>query len=259
MNEGLRADRVQLTIDDRIIADGIDVTVPSGSLGVLLGPNGAGKSTLLRAIAGVQHSTGAVTLDGADVRTMRARERARRIALVEQDSLSLTGMSVFDVVSLGRLPHDSLWGPDPRHDDAIRTAISLAGVEAFTTRDAGDLSGGERQRVHLARALTQEPTLLLLDEPTNHLDVRAQLDTLRLLRNRAHDGLTVLAAMHDLTLAAAFADHVVVIGDGAVRAAGTPLDVLTPTLIHDVWGVQADVLTHPRTGAPVIVYSADDA
>ena len=130
-----------------------------------------------------------------------------------------------------------------------------AGLLDLADRDYGSLSGGERQRVNLARALAQEPELLLLDEPTNHLDIRAQLTMLGLVRELARGGLTVLAALHDLSLAAAYADHVVVLAEGRVVAAGDPHEVLTPELIRDVWGVEASVIEHPATGRPLIAYA----
>ena len=248
---GLEVSRVRLTAGGRLIADDVDMTAPARSVTALVGPNGAGKSTLLRAI--VQAVPGTMLLDGTDLVAMPRRERARRVAIVEQESPALPGMSVRDVVELGRLPHRGLFGADD--SDAVDEALLRSGASALSERVVDTLSGGERQRVNLARALAQEPRLLLLDEPTNHLDVGAQLRTLALLRSLASSGMTVLAAMHDLSLAASHADRVVVLAGGRVRAAGAPRDVLTPALIAEVWGVRADVLVHPRTGAPVIVYS----
>lgn len=248
---GLEVSRVRLTAGGRLIADDVDITAPARSVTALVGPNGAGKSTLLRAI--VQAVPGTMLLDGTDLVAMPRRERARRVAIVEQESPALPGMSVRDVVELGRLPHRGLFGADD--SDAVDEALLRSGASALSERVVDTLSGGERQRVNLARALAQEPRLLLLDEPTNHLDVGAQLRTLALLRSLASSGMTVLAAMHDLSLAASHADRVVVLAGGRVRAAGAPRDVLTPALIAEVWGVRADVLVHPRTGAPVIVYS----
>lgn len=251
---GLRLDRVRVCIDGRLIADDVDITVPAGAVAAVLGPNGAGKSTLLRAIAGVTRAGGSMLLSGADLGQLPRRERARRIALVEQESPTLPGMRVDEVVELGRLPHRTLFGGDDA-PGLIAAALERAGASDLAARDVTTLSGGERQRVNLARALAQAPRLLLLDEPTNHLDVGAQLHTLALLRDLAKDGTTVLAALHDLTLAASHADHVVVLASGRVVAAGPARNVLTATLIRDVWGVEADVLVHPRTGAPVIVFS----
>lgn len=256
---GLRASRVTFARGDRLVIDGIDLTAARGEVTALLGPNGSGKSTLLRLIAGALGATsagsGELDFDGANLRTMRRRERARRVALVEQEWVTAEGLTGRDVVALGRLPHHGWFSAVDADDDAVvESSLLHAGAVAFAERDASTLSGGERQRVNLARALAQEPSLLLCDEPTNHLDIRAQLDALMLLRSLADRGLAVLAALHDLNHAAAFADRVVVISEGRVRSAGTPQEVLTPELIAAIWGVDAEVLQRPGDDRPLIVF-----
>jgi iron complex transport system ATP-binding protein len=254
---GLEGARVSFARGSRLIVDGVDITVPRGAVGALLGPNGAGKSTLLHLIAGVERAdAGALTLDGDDLAAVRRRDRARRIALAEQEVVDAPGLRVSDVVALGRIPHQSAWGGATARDRAaVERSLHAAGAWAFADRAYDELSGGERQRVNLARALAQEPELLLLDEPTNHLDIRAQLATLGLLRRLADDGISVVAALHDLSLAAGYADHVVVLANGRVVAAGEPRDVLTAELIREVWGVEASVLEHPTSGRPLIAFS----
>ena len=253
----LHADRVRFTRGRRLIIDDVDCTVPGGSVGALLGPNGAGKSTLLHLIAGVEHAdAGAARLGDRDLAALRRRDRARLVALAEQEVQDAPGLRVAEVVALGRTPYlGAFAGPDDRDRLVVRRTLDDLGLVGLADRDYATLSGGERQRVNLARAIAQEPELLLLDEPTNHLDVHAQLTTLGLLRSLARDGLTVLAALHDLSLAAGYADHVVVLAEGCVRAAGAPGAVLTPALIREVWGVEATVLEHPATGRPLIAYS----
>ncbi len=253
----LHADRVRFTRGRRLIIDDVDCTVPGGSVGALLGPNGAGKSTLLHLIAGVEHAdAGAARLGDRDLAALRRRDRARLVALAEQEVQDAPGLRVAEVVALGRTPYlGAFAGPDDRDRLVVRRTLDDLGLVGLADRDYATLSGGERQRVNLARAIAQEPELLLLDEPTNHLDVHAQLTTLGLLRSLARDGLTVLAALHDLSLAAGYADHVVVLAEGRVRAAGAPGAVLTPALIREVWGVEATVLEHPATGRPLIAYS----
>jgi iron complex transport system ATP-binding protein len=235
--------------DSRLLAD-VDIEVTG--LTALVGPNGAGKSTLIRLLAGVQApTTGAVTYDGA---TLLRRERARTIALVEQDATTELALTVREVVALGRIPHAGLLGPiDTTTVDA---ALTRTGLTPLATRQFASLSGGERQRVHLARALAQEPRVLLLDEPTNHLDVAAQLHTLDLLRAEAAAGTAVLAALHDLNLAASWATTVVMLHKGRVVAEGRPEDVLTAERISAVYGVTATVVAHPITERPLIAYSA---
>ncbi len=166
------------------------------------------------------------------------------------------GLRVAEVVALGRTPYlGAFAGPDEHDRTVVRRCLEDTGLVELADREYASLSGGERQRVNLARALAQEPELLLLDEPTNHLDVHAQLTVLGLLRELAHGGLTVLAALHDLSLAASYADHVIVLASGRVMAAGAPREVLTPALIREVWSVEAQVLEHPSTGRPLIAYS----
>ncbi|NMR19080.1 ABC transporter ATP-binding protein [Cellulomonas fimi] len=262
----LQVDRARWEVDGALILDGVDVTVPTGSVGALLGPNGSGKSSLLRLVAGVGgavpsahgpgRTSGVVTLAGADLRGMRPRERARRVALVEQEGASDVALTVRDVVMLGRTPHRSRWAPDSSQDHAVvDRALAAVGMTGFARRAFPTLSGGERQRVQLARALAQEPALLLLDEPTNHLDVQAQLTTLDLVRRSARAGTTALVALHDLNLAAAWCDHVVLLSRGRVAAAGAVEEVLTPDVIDPVYGVRTTVLRHPATGRPVLTFA----
>jgi iron complex transport system ATP-binding protein len=250
----LSIDGAGVRLGGRWVVDGVHATPPPGALTGLLGPNGAGKSTLLRLIAGLlTPESGAVLVDGGPVHALPRRDRARRIALLEQESSSTVPLTVREVVGLGRIPYRTLWGTDGSaggHDPVDR-ALTAAGAAHLADRSWDALSGGERQRVHIARALAQEPHLLLLDEPTNHLDVSAQLSLLRFVRDL---GRTTVAALHDLNLAAAYCDHVLVLSQGVLVAAGDPRDVLTPDLISRVYGVDCEVLTHPRTGRPVIAF-----
>ncbi len=260
----------------RWVVDGVDATPPPGALTGLLGPNGAGKTTLLRLIAGLLPAeAGAVLVADEDegaspadvagrpgeprrapvpVASLPRRVRAQRIALLEQESSATVPLLVREVVALGRVPYRSWWGADA-DATAVDRALVSAGAEHLADRAWDSLSGGERQRVHIARALAQEPSLLLLDEPTNHLDVSAQLSLLRFVRTL---GVTTVAALHDLNLAASFCDHVLVLSEGRLAAAGAPRDVLTPELVRAVYRVDAEVMTHPRTGRPVIAYSSAD-
>ncbi|MFD4421302.1 ABC transporter ATP-binding protein [Agromyces sp. NPDC058484] len=255
--DGLRADRVRFTRGRRLVIDDVDCTVPGGRIGALLGPNGAGKSTLLHLIAGIERAdAGTARFGDRDLAVLRRRDRARVLALAEQEVTDAPGLRVAEVVALGRTPHlGAFAGPGELDRAVVRRCLEDAGLTGLADREYGSLSGGERQRVNLARALAQEPELLLLDEPTNHLDIRAQLTMLGLLRTLAGGGLTVLAALHDLSLAASYADHVVVLSAGRVVAAGEPRDVLTSGLIREVWGVEAEVLEHPSTGRPLVAFS----
>ncbi|MDQ0576999.1 ABC transporter ATP-binding protein [Agromyces albus] len=257
MTGTLHTDRVRFSRGRALIIDDVDCTVPAGTVGALLGPNGAGKSTLLHLIAGIERAdAGTAHFGDRDLAAMRRRDRARVIALAEQDVQDAPGLRVAEVVALGRTPYlGAFAGPGELDRAVVRRCIEDTGLVELADREYASLSGGERQRVNIARALAQEPELLLLDEPTNHLDVRAQLTMLRLLRELAHGGLTVLAALHDLSLAAGYAEHVIVLANGRVVAAGEPRTVLTPERIRLVWGVEAAVLEHPVTGRPLIAYS----
>jgi len=251
---GLEVANVTVRIGSAALVEGVGFTAPAGAVTALLGPNGAGKSTLLRAVAGVERpASGTVTFEGHDLLALPRRERARRVALVEQEASTELPLTVRAVVGLGRTPFETAFGGrDPDAERIIDDAIATAGVAAFAGRELPSLSGGERQRVMLARALAQRPRLLLLDEPTNHLDVGAQLDVLAVLRHLASSGTTVVAALHDLSSAAAHADAVVVLSHGRLVAAGATTETLTPSLIREVYGIEAQWMTNPLTGRPLL-------
>ncbi len=253
---GLDARRVDLRIDGRLIVDGVDCTVAAGTFSALIGPNGAGKSTLLRVLAGVDRpEAGTVRFGPDDLFALSRRQRARLVGFVEQDSGTELSLSVREVVALGRIPHQGFFGDATAEDHAvIESALDAADVRALAERDVTTLSGGERQRVLLARALAQQPRLLVLDEPSNHLDIAAQLAVLGLLRSLASSGVTVLAALHDLNLASAYCDHVIVLRNGVVFAAGPTAEIITPRLVRAVYGVRATVLEHPQTGRPMVAF-----
>jgi iron complex transport system ATP-binding protein len=240
-----------------LILDGVDCAVPAGAVTGLLGPNGAGKSSLLQLLAAVAvPDSGTVLLDGGGLHSLPRKERARRVAFVEQSAATEQPLSVLEVVLLGRLPYRSVFGGSTDEDRHVAgRCLDAAGMAGFGTRRYATLSGGERQRVQLAKALAQDPGVLLLDEPTNHLDVNAQLAMMELVAGLAEGGMAVLAALHDLNLAAAYCDHVIVLHRGTVAAAGPTAAVLTPELIRKVYGVEAVVLEHPATGRPLVAVS----
>jgi iron complex transport system ATP-binding protein len=222
-------------------------TAPAGQVTGLVGPNGAGKSTMLGAVLGLHRlDRGAARFQGVDLATLDRRSRARLMAYVEQSAATEERLQVSDVVALGRIPHSSAWQDISGNDRAIiDKALARVGMSHFATRLFTTLSGGEQQRVHIARALAQEPELLLLDEPTSHLDIRGQLQVLDLLRDFATSGATVLLVLHDLNLALACCDWLVVMNSGQVVAEGRPDEVLTERLIAKVYGVRASRLVGP--------------
>ncbi|MFD2795157.1 ABC transporter ATP-binding protein [Promicromonospora vindobonensis] len=239
------------------ILDDVEFTAPAGCVTGLVGPNGSGKSTLLHTLAGsTSPQRGVVWLDGRPFGKLPRRERARTVAVMEQNSDSDTDLAVADVVALGRLPHRGRMAPaGPQDAAACARALDLVGLTGTEQRRWRTLSGGERQRVQAARALAQEPAVLLLDEPTNHLDVQHQHELLSLL---ATTGLTVVVVLHDLALAARYCDRLVVLHEGRTHAAGRTHEVLTADTLRTVFGVRADVSRHAETLRVEVLGSAGD-
>lgn len=256
---GLLVSKASVLAGYKTVVDNVEFTAPAGQLTGLIGPNGAGKSTLMRAILGLQRlDAGSVLFGDRDLLAMSRRDRARLSAFVEQSGGTDTLLSVHDAVMLARIPFQSIWQTAHALEDeeAVSKALDAIGMSSFADRSYHTLSGGEQQRVQLARALAQQPKLLVLDEPTNHLDIHAQLRTLKLLRNSAEAGATVLLSLHDLNLAAAFCDTLVVLHRGRVVTQGQPTAVLTAALLREVYEVQASVLPHPLTGRPLLAFDA---
>jgi iron complex transport system ATP-binding protein len=226
------------------ILHGAELEARPGQLVAVVGPNGAGKSTLVRAAAGLQKlESGRVTWNGEDVTGLRGRKLARLRAFVPQRARVPDGVRVHEAVAIGRAPHLGPLSRPTRHDhDAVDRAMARAGVTVFAERKLTTLSGGELQRVQVAVALAQEAPALLADEPTSSLDLGATSVMARLLRGLADDGLTVVLVVHDLALAAAVADEVVVVSGGRTVAAGPPETVFTESLLADVWHVDAELV-----------------
>lgn len=244
----LRARQVCWAVRDTVIVDGISARVVPGSTLGLLGPNGSGKSSLLRLLAGLRRpSSGMVLLDETDLAGLRRREVARRIAVVEQEVSTDVDLTVAEVVALGRTPHRGVWDTGSDGASAIAEALERTGLTELAHRRWHSLSGGERQRTQIARALAQEPSELLLDEPTNHLDIAHQLDLLGLVRRLP---VTSVVALHDLNLAAAFCDSLLMLVGGKVVAAGPPSAVLTEELVRGVYGVRCVVTPTQADGRP---------
>jgi iron complex transport system ATP-binding protein len=235
------------------ILHGVDIEVASGEWVTVIGPNGAGKSTLLKAVGGLLPFTGTVSLLGAAHARMPRRQRARLIATVPQSPAVPPGMSVLDYVLLGRTPYIRPLGRESTVDlAAVDDVLDRLDLTRFAGRYLDTLSGGERQRVFLARALAQGATLLLLDEPTSALDIGHQQEVLDLVDQlRADHGLTVLACMHDLSLAGEYADRMVLLAAGRVVAAGPPRQVLTELLLREHYGARVRVIDGEQ--GPLIV------
>jgi len=254
---------ITVQIGDARLVEDVSAAIRPGQLTAIIGPNGAGKTTLLRVASGeLAASAGTVRMDDQPLEALPPRQQARRRAVLPQQSQLHFAFSVLEVVLMGRTPH--LQGAESRDDWQIaETALSAVGMGDFAERAFPTLSGGEQQRVHLARALAQIWTppadgnrYLLLDEPTASLDLAHQHNVLQVARRLATDGVGVLAILHDLNLAAQYADHVVVMRRGCVHAQGAPDAVFTPACIHDVFGWPVCILDHPTQSCPLIVAEA---
>jgi iron complex transport system ATP-binding protein len=232
------------------LLDSVSVAAGRGELVGLIGPNGAGKTTLLKALSGlIRRHGGSVALDGRDMDAMSSKEIARVLAMVPQTAPYTFGFTSLEVVVMGRYPHMSRFQVEGESDRRIAfDAMAKTEVQDFAHRQVLTLSGGEKQRVMVARALAQEPKVLLLDEPTANLDIQYQMQVMQLVKGLTSEGLTAVAAMHDLTLAARFCDRLVLLKKGRVLSEGTPWNVLTPENIEKAFSVKALVYTDPITG-----------
>lgn len=234
----------------------VDISVRAGEVVGLIGPNGSGKTTLIRvASRALRPRTGIVRVGGVDPYAITARAAARLVAVVPQEVAPVFSFSARDVVLMGRSPYLSAWGSGGAEDyRKVKEAMTVADVADLAERSLEELSGGEKQRVVLAQALVQDAPVLLLDEPTTHLDVRHVLDILDTVGRLARvERRAVLAIFHDLNLAAAYCDRVVALNEGRVAAEGLPQDVIVADLLLAVYGIEADVISHPRTGRPVVL------
>lgn len=255
MTSGLSLSDVRVTKGGTTIVSGASFDAPPAKITGIVGPNGAGKSTLIEAITGINRFEGEIAFDGVPLGTLERRARARLTAYVAQSANTEERLSVRDVVSLGRIPHASVWSPGlSTGDEAIMdAALDRLGLTALADRLFFSLSGGEQQRVHIARALAQQSPLIVLDEPTSHLDIRAQMEMLEVLSSLSKGaGNTVLIALHDLNLALRYCHWLVVMKGGRVVEEGRPEEILTPELLAEVYGVRAFLIA--REGAPVLVY-----
>jgi iron complex transport system ATP-binding protein len=252
---GLVLETVGVDYGERHAVVGFDAVIEPGEWVGLIGPNGAGKSSLLRAVVGLVASSGRISVDDGVLDDMSTKERARRVAYVAQSPIVPDDMTVFDYVLLGRWPHVGRFGAESARDRrVVADVIDRLRLGSFAGRFLGALSGGERQRVVLARALAQEASILLLDEPTSALDIGYQQQALELVTElRCQQQLTVLAAMHDLTLASIYSDRLMMLDAGAVVASGPAAEVLTAERLGSVFHVCVTVEVDPDDGAVIVV------
>ena len=252
----LTAQSVTLGYGDRTIVDSLDLALPPGRVTAIVGANACGKSTLLKAMARLlTPSAGQVLLDGKSIHRLPTKQVARVLGLLPQSPIAPDGIAVSDLVSRGRHPHQGALSRWTSTDDAaVARALEATDVTHLADRPVDELSGGQRQRVWIAMALAQETDVLLLDEPTTFLDISHQIDVLDLLTDLNRDrGTTVAMVLHDLNLAARYADHLVAMAQGEVIAAGDPSDVLTEETVRRVFGLDSRVVPDPLTGRPMVI------
>lgn len=255
----LRAAALSAGYGRALVLDDIDLEVAPGEITALVGPNGSGKSTLLRALGRLLGPRGGhVLLDGTDIRTRPTRAVARELGLLPQAPETPEALTVEELVARGRFPHRGALSP-MRSDDRrrIEAALEMTATADLRTRRVDELSGGQRQRAWIAMALAQNSATMLLDEPTTHLDLAHRVEVLDLLwRLNRDEGRTIVLVLHDLNEASRYADRIVALADGRVRADGPPASVLTTDVLEDVFGLSCQVLEDPETGTPLVVPSA---
>lgn len=251
----LRADRVTIGYDKRIISTDLSVRIPPGSFTVIIGPNACGKSTLLRALSRLlTPREGTILLDGKEISRYQSKAVARRIGLLPQSSIAPDGITVADLVGRGRFPHQKLLRQWSKSDEiAVADALEATHLTELSSRPVDELSGGQRQRVWVAMVLAQQTPLLLLDEPTTFLDIAHQIELMELFSALHSDGHTLVAVLHDLNHAARYATHLIAMKDGRIVAEGSPKQVVTAETVSEVFGIDSVVIADPITGGPLVV------
>lgn len=252
----LRAENLRVGYGRQTVLRDVTLEAYPGEMLGLIGPNGAGKTTLLKTISGIlEPQKGQVYVTGTNVRKLQLRERAKKIAMVSQQPATPAGFTALDLVLMGRNPHLGwLEWEGPQDLEIARRVMRLTDTWRFADRRVSTLSGGERQRVFIARALAQDAPLLLLDEPTANLDIGYQTEIMNLIRKiRRETGVTVVASMHDLSLAGQYCDRIAVLHQGTIASLGAPADVCTPEMISRVYRTPVTIIKHPINGTPVVL------
>lgn len=252
----LTAEQLTLAYGDHVVTDALDLAVAPGAITAIVGANGCGKSTLLRALARLMAPRqGRVTLDGTGLDALNTKEVARIVGLLPQSPIAPEGIVVADLVGRGRHPHQrafAAWNADDYA--AVASALEATGIADLADRAVDELSGGQRQRVWIALTLAQQTDVLLLDEPTTFLDLAHQVEVLDLLVDLNRDrGTTIVMVLHDLNMAARYADQLVAMRDGAIHTVGDPAQVVTEQLVLDVFGLPSKVIADPVSGKPLVL------
>lgn len=252
----LAGQHVSMAYGQHRIVEDLDLVVPERCFTALIGPNGSGKSTILRTFAGLMVPTeGTVLLDGRSIDALSTKEMAKRVGVLLQGPVAPEGLTVRDLVQQGRYPHRSLFGRWSEQDqEACEEALMLTGMTTLADTALDNLSGGQRQRAWIAMTLAQQGEVLLLDEPTTYLDLAHQIELMNLITVLVRDhGKTVVAVLHDINQAARYAEHVVILKNGKITAAGYPGDVISAAAIEDVFGVRSVIIRDPVAGTPLCI------
>jgi len=256
LTDALSAERITFAYPGRPLFQDFSLALEGGGFAGLIGPNGSGKTTLLRILTGIlRPASGKVRLFGDDISGLSERSRARRLAVVPQESRILFDFSVMETALMGRFAHLGILGLETRNDvEVVMRSLREVGMDGAASRRLNELSSGERQRVLMARALAQEPRVILLDEPTSFLDLKHRLQTYEILSrlNRSRN-ITILIVSHDLNLAARYCRTLWLVQEGKLVASGSPSEVITPEAIRAVYSTEVEVGRDPRTGSPFVI------
>lgn len=247
---------LSISYDENTIVEALNMQIPHGKITTIIGPNGCGKSTVLKAVARILHfKKDMVYLNGEDIRTISTKEVAKKMAILPQSPTAPKGLTVGELVAYGRFPHQQGFSKLTLKDkEIVAWSLKVTKLTELEYRSVDTLSGGQRQRVWIAMALTQQTDLILLDEPTTYLDLSHQLEILELLSDLNNkQGCTIVMVLHDLNLAARFADYMIAIRGGNIICHGTPDEVMVPPVLKEVFHIHAQIIKEPRTGRPVCI------
>ncbi|QDP38952.1 ABC transporter ATP-binding protein [Radiobacillus deserti] len=251
-----QAEQIVAGYDDKTVIHDISLEIPSNKINVIIGANACGKSTLLKTLARlIKPKSGMVTLDGKQISKIPPKQLARVVGLLPQSPIVPEGITVADLVGRGRFPHQSLFNGWTKKDyEAVAEAMEIMNITDLANQHIDELSGGQRQRVWIAMALAQQTDILFLDEPTTFLDITYQVEILDMLTdlNRKH-GTTIVMVLHDINLSARYADHIFALNKGKLVAEGEPSEVITSSLIKDIFGLDCTVVEDPISGSPSVV------
>ncbi|WP_032122498.1 ABC transporter ATP-binding protein [Clostridium amazonitimonense] len=249
----ISTEQLAIAYEDNLIVDKLDMDIPKGKITTIIGANGCGKSTVLKAVGRIlKPKAGSIYLNGNDIRQLSTKEVAQKMAILPQTPQAPSGLTVGELVAYGRFPHQRGFGKlQPEDKKTIQWALDVTKLTEYETMAVDSLSGGQRQRVWIAMALAQQTDLILLDEPTTYLDLAYQLEVLELLyRLNREQGCTIVMVLHDLNLAARFADYMIAIRCGDIIKHGKPEEVMTSDVLRETFRIEAQIVNDPRTGRP---------